>query len=438
LYENDALLVILMVQLKNNHLSVSSETGTLQKVLIHRPDIGIEKVTPSRATYLLYEDIVFLPKMQEEHDVFTECLSLFLGKENVIDIQILLKEVLEDEGIKRELLHTVCAIEGCEERLEDFLKEADAATLADTLISGVFVHKKKIPVFFPLPNLIFTRDLGTLINGHLLIAQAGLKARSRESVLCYFIFHHHPLFRTFARDARIIELATNTKELAHLNNGSLGVESVEGGDVMLISKDHLLLGCSERSSLAGVEKMKNQLLEKKVVEKVSIINLPKLRYCMHLDTIFTMLGNKECVGYKPLVMKEKAMEITQYSAGSSKPESFPSLQKLIMSEFPGMDFIPCGEGIFPYDEREQWTDACNLFAIRDGVAFTYDRNTRTNEALQERGYTIISASELSRQIKDGLVKTENIAKTIITIPSSELSRARGGPHCMTMPLLRKS
>jgi arginine deiminase len=109
-----------------------------------------------------------------------------------------------------------------------------------------------------------------------------------------------------------------------------------------------------------------------------------------------------------------------------------------MSEFPGMDFIPCGEGIFPYDEREQWTDACNLFAIRDGVAFTYDRNTRTNEALQERGYTIISASELSRQIKDGLVKTENIAKTIITIPSSELSRARGGPHCMTMPLLRKS
>ncbi|MFL5729299.1 MAG: arginine deiminase family protein [Cytophagaceae bacterium] len=427
-----------MVNEKTNLLNVSSEAGILQKVLIHRPDIGIEKVTPARATYLLYEDIVFLPKMQEEHDVFTRCLSMFLGKENVIDIQTLLKEVLEDEAIKKEMLHTICSIEGCEERLEEFLKEADASVLAETLISGVFAHKKKIPVFFPLPNLIFTRDLGTVINGHLLIAQAALKARSRESVMCYYIFHHHPLFTGFSKQNKIIELAADTRELTHLNNGNLGVESLEGGDVMLISKDHLLIGCSERSSMKAIDRIRQQLLERNVVKKVSVINLPKLRYCMHLDTIFTVISNKECVGFKPLVMKEKVLDIRQYTAGQSKPEIFGSLQSLILSEFPQMDFIPCGEGVFPHDEREQWTDGCNLFSIREGVAFTYDRNLKTNEALQKRGFQIIAASELSQNISNGIVKAEDILKTIITIPSSELSRARGGPHCLTMPLLRKT
>ena len=205
---------------------------------------------------------------------------------------------------------------------------------------------------------------------------------------------------------------------------------------MLISKDHLLIGCSERTSMPAIEKVKNQLLERKAVKKISVINLPKLRYCMHLDTIFTLISDKECVGYGPLVMKEKALEIKQYSLSKPKPEIFPSLEKLILSEFPQMDFIPCGKGVFPYDEREQWTDGCNLFAIKSGVAFTYDRNMKTNEILKARGFKIVSAAELSTEIKTGKLKAGSIAKTIITIPSSELSRARGGPHCMTMPLLR--
>jgi arginine deiminase len=425
-----------MIENKIKNLHVSSEVGKLGKVLIHRPDNGIEKITPSRATDLLYEDIVFLPKMKEEHDVFTEALACFIGKENVIEFQDLLKDILSKEEIRKALIHTVCTLEGCENRLEDFLNETDPLILSETLITGIFAHKKKIPVFFPLPNLIFSRDIGTVINDHLLIAQASKKARSRESVLCYYIFHHHPLFNSIAKSKKIIELADNENDLILNNNGKLGIDSIEGGDVMMLSPDHLLLGSSERTSVSAIRKVIDLIFEKGVVNKISHVSLPQLRYCMHMDTIFTLLSSNECVVFQPLVMKENVMEVEHFIKGDAKTYHFPSMQQLILSEFPEMNFIPCGQGIFPHDEREQWTDGCNLFAIRDGVAFTYDRNLKTNEALLKQGYTILKAEDLVRESRSGKLNCQTMTKTIITIPSSELSRARGGPHCMTMPLLR--
>jgi arginine deiminase len=425
-----------MIDSKIKNLHVSSEVGRLRKVMIHRPDNGIEKITPSRATDLLYEDIVFLPKMKEEHDIFTESLKCFLGKENVIEFQDLLKEVLFIEEVRKNLVHTVCALEGCENRLEDFLNETDPQVLSETLISGIFAHKKTISVFFPLPNLIFSRDIGTVINDHLLLAQAAKKARSRESVLCYYIFHYHPLFKSGSGSSKIIELANSENELISNNNGRLGIDSIEGGDVMMLSPYHLLLGSSERTSVSAIRKVISLIFAKGAVKKITHVSLPQVRYCMHLDTIFTLLSLTECVVFKPLVMKENAMAVEQFVNGDPKKYSFSSLQQMLLSEFPDMNFIPCGQGIFPHDEREQWTDGCNLFAIREGVAFTYDRNLKTNEAMKGRGYTIMKAEDLISQNKSGKLNCENITKTIITIPSSELSRARGGPHCMTMPLLR--
>ena len=398
-----------------------SEVSALKKLIIHRPDVGIEKVTPSRAVQLLYEDIVFLPKMQQEHDVFTEAIACFIGRENIFDIQSLLADILKIDAVRHQLVHTVCIKEKCAERVEEFLKETDPTVLANTLISGVFYHKKRIPVFYPLPNLIFTRDIGIMIKDNLLISHFAKEARSRESILCEAIFRNHPLFKNLNENEGIIALDN--------------APAFEGGDFSMLSPNHLLIGYSERTYPESIQLIIKKLFERNSVTKVSVVEMPKVRYCMHLDTVFTQLSCNEYVVYAPLVLEEDKMLVHTYTKGENEPGVYTSLAQVVLQEKPGAEFVACGEGVFPHDEREQWTDGCNLFCISDGVAFAYDRNIRTNAAFEKRGYRIVKAENLIKEFKAGL-KSEQVHKTIITLPSSELSRARGGPHCLTLPILR--
>ena len=157
---------------------------------------------------------------------------------------------------------------------------------------------------------------------------------------------------------------------------------------------------------------------------------------MHLDTIFTIIDRQVSVVYSPLILEAGKLKIKTYHSISAKPVHSLTMKDLMLSIYPDMQFIPCGGGISPYAEREQWTDGCNLFALKPGVAVTYDRNERTAKAIASFGYELAKAEDIITHIQSGLLDPAQIQKTLIIIPSNELSRARGGTHCLTFPIGR--
>ncbi len=406
-----------------SNISIQSETGYLKKIIIHRPDKGIESITPDKAVELLYEDIVHFPKMKAEHKVLRDVLAAFVGHENVIEIQDLLAEVLQNPSIRNMLIQRIVAHETDDASVIAQLNELDNDALALAMISGVNPNNGHF-MFAPLPNFIFTRDIGSVVHDHVIISKFAKRARSRESLLCRFIFRHHPLFKQLSEENRLIEIAEEDFQ-----------STLETGDVMLVAPNHLIIANSERTTMPAIDYVKKRLLEKGVVEKVSVVEIPKTRYCMHFDTIFTFISKNECVVFEPLIMKDSMLRVVTYTKDSNK--HYSSVKELLLSENPQMDFILCGNGIAPFAQREQWTDGCNLFAVKSGVAIAYDRNIKTADALTEKGYNITSGEEFLKNIASGKTNVDDLHKTIITIPSSEISRARGGTHCLTMPILRE-
>ena len=415
-------------------INVSSEIGILQKVIVHRPDDGIARVSPKRAEELLFDDIVFLPQMQKEHDVLTDILAAFLGKENVLEITDLLEQTIADDPKNKKLI--VARVEDYEELPRAFGEKLESLTnkeLADVLITGYLPNEDHI-LFDPIPNFIFTRDIAVVINDHVIITKAFKAARHRENLLTRFILWRHPMFQKLKQANKIINL--NNLDLFPPSKYGEQV-SIEGGDVMIINEDFLLIGCSERTSMHGVELLKNMLFEKKVISNVVVINIPADRSFMHIDTLFTMVDKDEIIAFKPIVYDGNSSNVKVFRSNGGLSE-YSSVKEFFKSEINNnMKFIFSGNGISPYQEREQWTDGCNLVAVKPGVALSYDRNQVTDEAFKASGYRVIAAEELLSKIKSGKVKVKDIEKTIIQLPSSELSRARGGSHCMTCPISRK-
>ncbi len=416
-------------------LNVNSEIGSLKKVIIHRPDEGIARISPKKAEELLFDDIVHLPQMREEHDVFRKVLQLLIGKENVLDTQRLISEAFTaSPEMKEELIEKVVDYEELPSSHKEFLMSLDALSLTKLLITGY--HQDEDHIYFdPIPNFIFTRDIAVVVKDHILITKAAKSARYRENLLTRFIFYAHPLFKGLVTDGKVINLNL-LDEFPPSKKGE--VVSMEGGDVMMLNDEFILIGCSERTTDYAIRCVKDVLFAKGLVSNVAQINIPADRSCMHIDTLFTMIDTHDIICYKPTVFDGISSNVRVYRKNGAQVV-YDSVKSFFMHEInPNINFIFSGNGITPYQEREQWTDGCNLVAVRPGVALTYDRNPKTEVALKKAGYQIIHARDFLQKVQEGGINPVTLQKTIITLPSNELSRARGGSHCMTCPIVRES
>ncbi len=470
-------------------ISVTSEIGTLKRLLVHSPDSGLGKVVPSKAQDWLFEDIVHLDTIRKnEYDFYTKILLYFLDPEKisgklaaideaaanrnfykpeekdffrsdkVIELQWLLADILTDSDIKSKLVASVCAIEGCSYQMQSVLMSYNATDLAKTFISGTSNEKQLL--FPPIPNFIFTRDIGITIKDHILLNKPAKKARTREALLARYIFFNHEFFENY-RD-NIIELSDTSHHFLLPKEDDERKITLEGGDIMVVSDKHLLVGVSERTSSEAAVKITNTIFQMGLMEKVTIVKIPKKRDYMHIDTVFTqvkrdvwvMLGNfsRKAVKHEDEsaverileIKKEEKIKILQFHRKSPEnPISFESLEDLLVDISKNdlhcegeVRFIFSGNNEFPYSAREQWTDSCNLLALREGVVLGYDRNDKTTEAFKQAGFNIIDVKELLQQLEAGTTTVESLKDTFILMPSAELSRARGGFHCMSMPLWR--
>jgi len=468
-------------------IDVTSEIGNLRALLIHSPDDGLGRVVPSKAQDWLFEDIVHLESMRKnEYDYYVKLLLYFLDPDKikgklqkidahesnrdffkpdnldfhastkVIEIQTLLADILEVPDIRIKLVASVCAIESCNYRLQQKLTDTEPVKLAKIFISGSLNDDEMI--FAPIPNLIFSRDIGIAINNFMLLNKPAKKARARETLLLRYIFFNHPLFAAYKDN--ILEIPETIQHFLRPGEDNDEKTTLEGGDVMMVSPDHLIIGCSERTSISGANEAIKLLFENKVVKKITIVKIPNKRDYMHIDTVFTQVKRNVWVLLRSLSVTESPVEerepmawfadkksknrtdIVQFRPGK-KPKNFDCIEDLLtdisekdLQSTEKTKFIYSGNNTFPYDAREQWTDSCNLLAIKEGIVLGYDRNDKTIEAFKKNGFKVIKVKDLLKKLEDGELDTTTMKDTLILMPSAELSRARGGFHCMSMPLYR--
>ncbi|RKX90485.1 MAG: arginine deiminase [Spirochaetes bacterium] len=403
-------------------LGVFSEVGSLKKVLLHRPGKEMETLTPEVLENLLFEDIPWLKKLQIEHDGFADALRGAGCR--VFYYADLLKEVLADSGVASVAAdHLVSTGRIPQSRLKEEIRELlvsiNAGDLADVMICGLrkdavphsddekrlsWWIQEDFPFYInPLPNLYFTRDPGAMIGEGMALSAMQTGARSRETFLLDLIRRYHPMFSSIG------EKLWYSPDMG---------DSLEGGDVMVLSDTAVAVGASVRSGSDAIETLARRLFEEDSgIREVLVIRIPAARAYMHLDTVFTMVDRDSFTLFPGVENDIRVFRLTP-SGGSGKSGSIrireaETLEKG-MAGVLGMPvrILKSGGKDRGAAAREQWNDSANTLAVKPGTVITYNRNTASNEALEKAGIRVLE------------------------IEGSELVRGRGGPRCMSMPLLR--
>ena len=404
---------------------IRSETDLLRQVIVHTPGAEMDMVSPSDREALLFEDILFLSHARKEHELMCAVFEKVVGANgSVIQISTLLLEAFEQADSRENFIDQLCDA-APESNLRAFVSDLGKLSPQE-LCHFALTGDSPFPIEAkPLPNLMFMRDLAAVVGDHIVLSHAATSARARESIIINIVVHYHPDFKDF--QDKIVTLPKGV--------------TFEGGDLLVASENTIVLGNSERTSLGGVISIARELFKKTSIENVIMVNLPPERSCMHLDTVFTFVSPDECVVFPPLIDQSGLNNVVSFSPTDDElclsSHIYSSLHEALESTLDrNITFAPCGGSNLLSQQREQWTDGANLFALAPGVVLGYERNLKTFEELNSLGYRVVTADGfLSYHHASNYEPGEKIA---IKLNGYELSRGRGGPRCMTMPISRKS
>jgi arginine deiminase len=418
-------------------LNVTSEIGRLNSVLVHLPGREIDQMVPPMMAQLLFDDILYGQVAREEHRRFQQLIRFVA--DDVFDLQDLLEEVLENEAVKEEIVRDIGKRNRLRRALVNQLLDETPAALAEVLIAGIArdTGSGELPKFdlFPIPNLFFMRDPQVVLGDRVVISSMATQARRRESLISKYVFQHHPHFK--ARDMFWVDFMESEPERPMPRK----MPTLEGGDVLVPRRDLLLVGITERTNRAGVEALMKSLKGANAgVNTVIIVDIPRARSFMHLDTIFTFISRHECLIYPPVILPSGSQAAAVTMVDLTKKRSLAySEQKSLLGALKkkGLELEPvyCGGKRSVDQQREQWTDGANAFALAPGIILGYERNVKTAEELARHGYHIVYEDDLLLGRTE--LETWTDKKYALQIAGNELSRARGGPRCMTMPLQRE-
>ena len=407
-------------------ISNYSEIGKLNTVIIHEPGLEMENMTPETANEVLYDDILTLDLALKEYAQLSGVLNKVA--DNVLDFKNMLAEVLEDSRVKLDLLQDVCALHGHNELVDD-LMSFDAKDLANQLFQGTLLKKNTLERYIspsrhaipPLPNAFFTRDAVMCVYDKTIIGSMAHRVRLTEALLLKSIFNNHPRLKGqgFHYDGTLPK------------NGDL---TIEGGDLLVIRDDLLVIGFSERTSARAIDRMAEKLSLGHENLDIVVVELPKIRATIHLDMIFTMLDVDTVMNFSPLITgagKCKAFHLSCTNGKINYINEYSGLPKALRLFGLELNFINCG-GDNPFaQEREQWTSGANFFTFAPGHIIGYKHNKATLEALNQAGFDIIDANDI---ISGQVIMPKG--KAAVAMDGSELSRGGGGCRCMTMPVHR--